>query len=252
MYKVLIVDDEKPVRIAISKLGKWSKWHIEEPLFAENGKEALRLLTETHPSIVFVDMQMPVMSGTEFLRQARKLVPDSPDSKTVFVVISGYDEFQYARDALHYGAMDYLLKPVVADELNAVIGRAMKKLYPDAYYGQDNQEGKQTLGASEVTQLIHETIETHYSDNIRIQDFADKYYFSREYLSRLFKTEYGTGIYEYLTQVRMSRAEELLADPSVSIAEIASRIGFSDSNYFSKAFRTWSGMSPSDWRKAHI
>lgn len=64
----MIVDDEKPVRIAISKLGHWSKWHLEQPFYASDGKEALALLSELHPDLVFVDMKMPVMDGTEFLR----------------------------------------------------------------------------------------------------------------------------------------------------------------------------------------
>lgn len=255
MHKVLIVDDELPVRIAIRKLGNWGKWHVDEILEAENGKDALTTLMEVHPSIVFVDMQMPVMSGSQFLERASRMTAGTASNSvptSAFIVVSGYDDFQYARDALHFGAMDYLLKPVVPEELDAAIGRAMKKLYPTEDFSTPESDGKAgTMSAAEVIRLIHDTIDTRYTENLKIQDFADRYFFTREYLSRLFKTEYGTGIYEYLTSVRMKRAEELLADPSVSIADIAARVGFSDSNYFSKAFRTWSGMTPSEWRKSH-
>ena len=63
MWKALIIDDEKPVRIAISKLGKWSHFQIEPPLMAANGKEALAVMREVHPDLVFVDMSMPIMDG---------------------------------------------------------------------------------------------------------------------------------------------------------------------------------------------
>lgn len=247
MHKVLIADDEKPVRITISKLGKWSRWHIDSPLFAENGREALKTMMEVHPSIVFVDMQMPVMSGSEFLKQASALKLSQP---CCFIVISGYDEFQYAQNALRCGAVDYLLKPVVSQELNAAIEKAMKQLYPDENFDQPSGAVPAELPASEVVDLIHDTIETRYSENIRLQDFSDRYFFSREYLSRLFKAKYGTGIYEYLTEVRMKRAEELLKKPEESISDISSRVGFTDSNYFSRAFRSYSGKTPSEYRSS--
>ena len=243
MHKVLIVDDEKPVRIAISKLGQWGLWHLDPPVYAENGKEALSLLHELHPDLVFLDMQMPVMNGTEFLKQAA-----ASGSRAAFIVISGYDDFSYAQSALHYGAYDYLLKPVVADELNEAIGRAMTSHFPEEDFSVPG-EGEAALDASAVVELIHDTIDTNYSQSMRLQDFADKYFFSREYLSRLFKSRYQIGIYEYLTTVRMKRAEELLRDPSIPISDISARVGYADNAYFSKAFRNALGMSPSDYRK---
>ena len=65
MWKTLIIDDEKPVRIAISKLGKWSHFQIEPPLMAFNGKEALTIMREIHPDLVFGDMSMPIMDGID-------------------------------------------------------------------------------------------------------------------------------------------------------------------------------------------
>lgn len=243
MHKVLIVDDEKPVRIAISKLGQWAKWHLEPPLYASDGKEALALLSELHPDLVFVDMHMPVMDGTGFLRQASARNPHA-----AFIVISGYDDFSYAQSAIHYGASDYLLKPVIADELNEAIGRVMTARYPDEDFSVP-EASEAALSASEVVDLIHDTIESQYSENMRIQDFADKYFFSKEYLSRLFKSRYQLGIYEYLTMVRMKRAEELLKDSSIPISDISARVGYTDNNYFSKAFRNYRNMTPSEYRR---
>ena len=70
MYKSLIIDDEKPVQIAISKLGRWHKYNIKMHELANNGAQGLKVMREIHPSIVFVDMNMPIMDGCSFLNVA--------------------------------------------------------------------------------------------------------------------------------------------------------------------------------------
>ncbi len=243
MHKALIIDDEKPVRVAISKLGDWDAFHLERPVQAENGREGLIAMRELKPSLVFLDMQMPVMDGTEFLKAASVEFKD-----TAFIVISGYDDFDYARSALRFGAVDYLLKPVVGEELNAAIEKAMKALFPGESFERSSLK-PDTPSAEEVTELIKERIDKNYSDNIKVSDFAEQYYFSGEYLSRLFKLKYGSNIYEYLLKVRMERAKELLKSSELKIQEIALRTGYPDTNYFSKAFRNYTGLTPREYRK---
>ncbi len=241
LHKALIIDDERPVRIAIQKLGNWNHHNLEKPFECENGAEGLKLMRELHPCLVFVDMQMPVMTGTEFLKKACDEFKD-----TAYIVVSGYDDFSYAQSALRYGAVDYILKPVVETELNNSIASAMKKLFPDEEFGINRESA---MSADEVAEMIRDTIEKNYSDNIRITDFSDRFYFSREYLSRLFKQKYGLGIYEYLTNVRMERAKQLLAMTDTRIRDISLRVGFPDTNYFSKAFHNYTGKTPSEFRK---
>lgn len=113
MYKSLIIDDEKPVQIAISKLGKWHHYNIKIPETAANGEQGLKIMREIHPSVVFVDMNMPIMDGCSFLNIASKEFPDCK-----FIVVSGYDSFSYAHQALRCGAIDYLLKPIEEKSLN--------------------------------------------------------------------------------------------------------------------------------------
>ncbi len=242
MYKSLIIDDEKHVHTAISKLGHWKKYNLEKPQYAENGKEGLTAIRELRPSLVFLDMQMPVMNGKEFLENASKEFPD-----TAFIVISGFDDFEYTQSAIRHGATDYLLKPVVEEDLNAAIERAMKSLYPDESFG--NEETTEDLNAEEVVELIKEHIDKNYSENIKVSDFSEKYYFSHEYLSKLFKTRYGSNIYEYLLMIRMERAKELLSVPDLKIQDISLRVGYSDTNYFSKAFHNYTSLTPSEFRK---
>lgn len=131
MYKALIIDDEKPVQIAIQKLGNWKYYGIEPPRLAVNGRDGLAAMREFHPDIVFVDMNMPVMDGVSFLQAASGEFPDS----------------------------------------------------------------------------------------------------------------------QYVLKLRMERAKELLEDEDNKILDIAKRLGYADNHYFSRAFRNYYNISPSQYRK---
>lgn len=245
MYKALIIDDEKPVQIAIRKLGNWGKYHIELPENANNGREALSAMRELHPNLCFVDMQMPIMNGIEFLKQASSEFP-----QTQFIIISGYDDFEYARSAIKYGACEYLLKPIVREELNAAIEKAILRLNPSAVFSENETEAD-TVSPEEVVKIIKDYIDKNYNTNIKLSLFTTQYFFSKEYLSKLFKNTYGCGIYTYVQEVRMKRAKDLLENPGIKIQSISERLGYTDNNYFSKAFKNYYGMSPSQWRRTH-
>jgi two-component system response regulator YesN len=95
---------------------------------------------------------------------------------------------------------------------------------------------------------IKQYIDKHYFEDIKIFMFTEKYFLSREYLMKLFKQEFGSGIYEYVQKVRMEKAVELLADPNLKIQDISEMLGYKDKNYFSKAFKNYYEMSPSEYR----
>lgn len=119
MYRPLIIDDEKPVHRVINALGHWFSLDLEESKSAYDGLAGLAAMRELRPDIVFLDMKMPLMNGIEFLKTAS---PEFP--KTKFIVVSGYDEFTYTKIAIQYHVLDYLLKPIVEEELNAALKKA--------------------------------------------------------------------------------------------------------------------------------
>lgn len=119
MYKALIIDDEEPTREAIRILGDWPRHGIGEVLEAADGKEGLELLERERPDLVLVDMKMPVMDGLAFLQVVER---DYPDLFTI--VISGYNDFDYTRQAIRSRVVDYLLKPVNRGDLNQALGKA--------------------------------------------------------------------------------------------------------------------------------
>ncbi|QGQ96459.1 response regulator [Paenibacillus psychroresistens] len=123
MYKVLIIDDEEPSRDAIKILGDWDSLGVDSVLEAINGKMGMELVRAERPDIVLVDMRMPEMNGTEFLKLVTQEFPD-----LVRIVISGYSDFEYAKQAIQSNAADYLLKPVNKTELNVVLQKAIDSL----------------------------------------------------------------------------------------------------------------------------
>lgn len=244
MYHALIIDDEKPAQIAISALGSWHDLGIELPFTANNGKDGLFSMRELHPDIVFVDMQMPLMNGLEFLKTASAEFPG-----TKFIIISGYDYFEYAQSGIKHGAIDYLLKPVVEDELNSALKKAVELLNNDRNIEDIQPIPKDShIPPEKIAEIIKDYIDQNYCQDIKISMFSDKYFFSKEYLSRLFKKKYSSGIYEYALTLRMERALALLQDRNLQIQEISERLGYSNNNYFSKAFKNYFNVSPSDYR----
>ncbi|WP_019637393.1 response regulator [Paenibacillus fonticola] len=123
MYKVLIIDDEEPLREAIKILGDWEGLQVGEVFEATDGVIGLEMLKKHRPDIVMVDMKMPEMNGVEFLRIVER---DYPELMTI--VISGYNDFEFTRQAIHSKVVDYLLKPVNRQDLNQALRKAIDVL----------------------------------------------------------------------------------------------------------------------------
>lgn len=125
------------------------------------------------------------------------------------------------------------------------------KIDPQASFP-DDAAAPDRISPDQVAEIIKDYIESHYCENIKITLFAEKYFFSIEYLTKLFRKQYGFTIYEYVLKLRMERAKELLEHEGNKISDIAERPGYADHHYFSKAFRTYYHISPSQYRKAFL
>ncbi|MEK3756902.1 response regulator [Paenibacillus sp. FSL R7-0337] len=120
MYRVLIIDDEEPLREAIHILGDWEGLGVSEVREATDGKAGLELLRRERFDLVLVDMKMPELSGAELLQIAEQEFPD-----LLLIVISGYNDFEYTRQAIRSKVVDYLLKPVNRTDLNHALRKAV-------------------------------------------------------------------------------------------------------------------------------
>lgn len=120
MVRVLIIDDEEPLREAIGILGDWEGLGVEEVLEATDGRAGLEALRRHPVDIALVDMKMPELGGAEFLQIAEQEFPE-----LLTIVISGYNDFEYTRQAIRSKVVDYLLKPVNGADLNAALRKAV-------------------------------------------------------------------------------------------------------------------------------
>ena len=117
--RVLFVDDEPIITQGLRVLIDWEAEGYEIAGSLANGKEVLKFLEEEQVDLVLTDIRMPECSGLELLETVKK----EQLSDAMFIIMSGFDEFDYAKQALKLGCMDYILKPVDREELLSVVGR---------------------------------------------------------------------------------------------------------------------------------
>ena len=120
MLKVLLVDDEPVILEGLKVMIDWEQEGLQVVGSATDGMEAFRMIRELSPDIVITDIKMPRMSGLELLERVR----EKGDKQTGFIVLTGFDDFSYARRALKLEAIDYLLKPVEKKELLGALKKA--------------------------------------------------------------------------------------------------------------------------------
>ena len=116
MYRVIIVDDEKFVRKSIINQIEWDQRGLVLAGEANNGKDALDLVYLVKPDIILVDIKMPIMNGIELIRNVKKDYPD-----IYFIILSGYDDFEYTKEAIKLGITNYIKKPIDENELNETL-----------------------------------------------------------------------------------------------------------------------------------
>ena len=121
--KLVIVDDEPIILRSLKVAVPWERLGISLVGQARNAEEALRLIEQHRPEIVISDIRMPAMDGITLMRVVMKQYPD-----TVFILLSGYGEFEYAREAIRHGAFNYLLKPIDHEELEQVVVQAKERI----------------------------------------------------------------------------------------------------------------------------
>lgn len=135
MHKLIIVDDEHFVRKGMLALIDWKAIDYRVVGEADNGEDALALILKEEPEVVFTDIRMPVFDGIELIKQVKKHAKHQPK----FVLISGYDDFQYAQQAVRLGVVDFILKPVNKKEIEETLNKLSREIYEERMEIQTNQ-----------------------------------------------------------------------------------------------------------------
>lgn len=262
MIRLLIADDEKLEREALAELVQ-RRFEREVVLeVAENGRKAADTAVLWGADLILMDIEMPGMSG---LDAARAVLAQRPSCRVIFV--TAYSLFQYAHEAVHLGACDYLLKPVDPDELEASVRRAMRQIEterkleelaaarPQPEQTETEEEAEDAPEESENSQTalvmahVRRYLEDNYMFALSLDSVGEILHISPAYLSAQFKKYQKMNFLDCLTELRINAAKELLADPFRSSAEVASMVGYEDASYFARAFKKRTGMTPTQYRR---
>ncbi|CQR47175.1 putative response regulatory protein [Paraliobacillus sp. PM-2] len=123
MYKSLIVDDEKNIRDRLVTFFPWDELGFGVVKMAENGEEALTIINKEVPDVLLTDIMMPKMTGLELVEKIKQSYP-----QIKIVILSAYDDFEYAQQAIKFGVKGYLLKPLLKKEFTEVMNKLVMEL----------------------------------------------------------------------------------------------------------------------------
>lgn len=244
-YDVIVAEDEELIlHNLIQKINHHP--HFQVTHYAQTGAQALELINRYPPILLVTDIRMPVMDGMELLTKARQGHPDME-----FVIVSGFSDFEYAQKAIHLKVFDYLLKPVLQEDMEKMLTKLWQQLElkKDDYLKHFSEDYLKEA-PQKIPALLHDFIAAHYDQPLNFSLIAQAMNYSQSYLTKTFLQEYNCTPMRFLNQLRLQKACQLLIhNPLLSINQIAELSGYEDQGYFSRTFKKHMGISPLQYRK---
>jgi two-component system, response regulator YesN len=261
MYKLLIVDDEPNVCKGLSTIIEWEKYGFTLTGTANDGEEALdKLKIIGRCGLVITDIRMPVIDGLELTKRICSLYP-----ATRVVIISGYNDFDYARQAIQYGVKGYLLKPIDREELVQNIEKVREELDNELNYRRINLENNRLLAdrkkasgfisdlqeekSNHTISQIKRYVEKNYSTDLSLKSIAAMFYMNPVYLGRLFKATVGESFSDYVNKIRIAEIKRMVFVEKGKIYDMIKKVGFSNHEYFYRLFKRYEGRSFADYKE---
>lgn len=255
MIRVLIAEDEAPIARELKTLIHSLDSSFEVVRHALNGKEGIHFLKTEEIDVLFTDINMPVVDGFALLSHVKEHYPSIR-----CVILTGFSEFSYAKKAVSYGVVEYLLKPIDVNELGQLLGKLREQVNASkgSYYKQDpsNIEAipmkKYVSNKIERKKLllnIEKYLRNNYNKPISTKQLGETFGLVPSYLSKLYRNHYGLSPKDFVTQLRIERAKTLIRESDeFFVRDVAALVGYDDPLHFSKLFRKATGVSPSEYR----
>lgn len=248
--RILVVDDDAEIRSflkdILSGFGKVTE--------ATNGEEAMRCVMEKTPDLIISDVVMPCMDGLTLLKTLKSNV----DTNHIPVILlSSKNDVSDRMAGWDKGADGYIGKPFIVEELQAMVDNLIdnRLRLKGKFSGTQQQDGK--IEAPElkgndkmlIDKIVNQ-INDHLEDpNLNVEKLCQEVGLSRAHLNRKMKELFGLTPSEFIRNVRLRKACELLRQPDVDISQIAYSVGFSSQPHFSTAFKRFTGISPTEYRQ---
>jgi len=265
MISAVLADDEPVIVRGLKKILDWQQLQVALVGEAYDGARAAEIILQQRPHLLISDICMPHQTGIDLLRMIKQ-----NNLPTKVILLSCYQDFNYAREAIALGALDYIVKPVDGIVLEQAVKRAVTMIAHEldeeelrdrlTSYESSNQAAPQTaqpepddifklpICNSDINR-VREYVNNNYSNNINLQNASNVACMNPSYFSYYFKKHTGMNFKDYLLKVRLGNAMKLLRSTNLLTYEIAERVGFNDAKLFSEKFKDYYGNNPMKYKK---
>jgi two-component system response regulator YesN len=252
MYRVLLVEDEEIIRRGIRLSVPWEESGCCVVGEAGDGEEGRRMIEELKPDIVITDINMPIMDGLTMLAQT-KLQYDY-----AAILLTGYSEFEYAREAIRMGVSSYVLKPLNMDDMKAALEQAVLESDNIYYLRQRNEKTEELENISlikrekeysdPVVEQVLDYISANYQNKITLSDLEQQLHYSERHINQQFRRAMGTTVIEYLNRYRIQKALGILKERNTPLSEVGYECGIGEYKYFNYVFKKYIGCSAKEYQ----
>lgn len=252
MIRVLLVDDEERVLEVLQKNVHWKECGVDYLFQAENINEALQYYEIYKPDIVITDIEMPDGTGLELIERLRTMNPE-----VICLCVTCHPEFEYMRKAMQLGSIDYILKPVDYEELEASLKKTIYTINQSRLQDSGSTTDMENVGMNhlfEDEKLVlraQEYIRQHLSNDLNVQIIAEHLHCSTSHLMHIFKRKTEKTVIEYITDERMNKARQILKESDLPIHMTAKMCGYEDYSYFTRVFKKETGKTPRSYREEY-
>lgn len=253
---LLIVDDEVLAIQGILDDVPWEEFPYERILTANSYSQAVNLFMENEIDVLLCDIEMPYGSGIDLVKWVKE---HHPDTECIFLTC--HDSFKFAQQAVALQCLGYILKPADTGEVMEYLQKACEKISERSIAEKYNSYGKMYLDQltadapgeekADVMEKVERYIREHINEELSREELAQMVYISPTHLGRLFKKKYDTTMVDYITDMRIQLAEELLKEGRLTVSAVAEKTGFHNYSYFTKTFKKYKGMTPREYRQAY-
>lgn len=247
---VLIVEDEDEVREFLQhELQRYFVCH-----YAVDGNDALVKISEQKPDLIISDIMMPVMNGIQLTEKIRH---DNEIADIPIILLTALSDEKHIVKGLKYGADAYIEKPfsipVLIAKCRQLIEQRDKLRSHYATETMSNVEPQEII-VNEQDKRFKERLDVwlnsnFHKSNLDVDTFAESMGYGRTTFYKKVKKIMGMTPNDYLKAMRMNKAAELLMNDTLTVAEISYKVGFEDPYYFSKSFKNYFGVSPTQYRR---
>lgn len=243
--RIIIAEDERRACRGLKSLLTSISPEAEVVGEAYDGRQAFEMIRQQKPDVVFTDIRMPYMDGISLIKAVRdNRIP------VKFVIISAYEEFEYARQAITLGVVDYLVKPVTREEVSQVWHRLLEDS-PSENEGKPADDSLKAMypEAHPLISRALDIIQSSYATKISQKELSEMLGISAEYFCFLFKRDTKENFSRFLRRYRIEKAKQLLDEGEVPREEIPYSVGFSDPKYFYKCFKEETGINMTEYTR---